>query len=330
MFAEQNEENENDNNEINPIPEEIHQNWSPSKTEEREGFMDVVKKAWDNDFQGNFMWMVKNKLKTLSKALSKLSKDNIGDVFETIKQMEKHTKQIEEQYENDSSDGNNDALDVDPTEEEVKNVIFSMDFILVLMGIMGTSFKLHGAPDQFSQIRPISLSKFTNKILSKIITIRLAPILPKLISENQSGFIKGRLITENILLTQEIVHGIKGGKDQGNLVMKLDMPKAYDKVSCVFLMSVLGKIRFREYFIELIYRLISDNWYYVIVNDSRHDFFYSSRGLKQGDPLSPTLFIIGAEVLTKVLNHLNNKKDFIGFNMSRNDPQVNHLCMLMT
>lgn len=67
-----------------------------------------------------------------------------------------------------------------------------------------------------------------------------------LISENQSGFLKGRLITENVQLAQEIVQDIKKKNIGGNMVMKLDMAKAYDRMSWPFLMAVLRRFGFNE------------------------------------------------------------------------------------
>nr|XP_016507263.1 PREDICTED: uncharacterized protein LOC107824954 [Nicotiana tabacum] len=87
------------------------------------------------------------------------------------------------------------------------------------------------SPSFFSQLRLISLSNFSNNIVSKIVTNRITLMLPKIISENQTGFMKGRLITENILLTQEIVKDIGKKNIGGNMVIKLDMDKEYDKIS---------------------------------------------------------------------------------------------------
>nr|XP_009771337.1 PREDICTED: uncharacterized protein LOC104221892 [Nicotiana sylvestris] len=87
------------------------------------------------------------------------------------------------------------------------------------------------SPCSFSDLRPISLSNFTAKIISKILSKRLNPILGKLISENQSGFVKGRLITENILLAQEIAQGVNKKNRGGNVIIKLDMTKAYERIS---------------------------------------------------------------------------------------------------
>ncbi|XP_069150536.1 uncharacterized protein [Solanum lycopersicum] len=180
-------------------------------------------------------------------------------------------------------------------------------------------------PSKLKDFRPISLSNFTNKIISKIISTRLTPILPFLVSENQSGFVKGRSISENIMLAQEVIHGIKLPKEGKNVVIKLDMIKAYDRVSWTYTCLVLRKMGFGEVFIDRIWRIMSNNWYSVVINGKRHGFFHSTRGLKQGDPLSPALFILGAEAFSRQLNSLYNNHDYIGFQMDSKGPQINHL-----
>ena len=106
-------------------------------------------------------------------------------------------------------------------------------------------------PNKLSEFRPISLSNFSNKIISKIFCFRLAGILPQFISENQSGFVKGRSISENIMLAQEIIHLIKQPNEGYNVVIKLDMAKAYDRVSWSYTCLVLRKMGFDENFITL-------------------------------------------------------------------------------
>lgn len=113
-------------------------------------------------------------------------------------------------------------------------------------------------PASFSDLRPISLSNFTNKIISKIISKRLNPLLPRLIYVNQSGFVSGRLITENVMLAQEIIHNISKINSGGNVVLKLDMAKAYDRLSWEFQENVLKKYDFANYWISLVSNLISN------------------------------------------------------------------------
>ncbi|XP_069152141.1 uncharacterized protein [Solanum lycopersicum] len=180
-------------------------------------------------------------------------------------------------------------------------------------------------PCRLKDFRPISLSNFTNKIISKILSTRLALILPSIVSANQSGFVKGRSIAENILLAQEIFHGIKKPKDGSNVVIKLDMVKAYDRVSWNYTCLVLRKMGFSEVFIDRVWRIMSNNWYSIVINGKRHGFFQSKRGLKQGDPLSPALFVLGAEILSRQLNLLYQNHQYKGFHMERKGPKINHL-----
>lgn len=86
-------------------------------------------------------------------------------------------------------------------------------------------------PSKLSEYRPIILSNFVNKVISKLLCLRLAAILTDLISLNQSGFVKGRRISKNIMLTPEIIHQIKKPVIGSNVMIKLDMAKAYDRVS---------------------------------------------------------------------------------------------------
>lgn len=88
-------------------------------------------------------------------------------------------------------------------------------------------------------MRPISLSNFINKVFSRFIHERLVGLLPNLISDEQAGFVKGRSIVENVFLTHEIITDIRLRRKAGpNVVIKLDMTKAYDRLSWIFLTKV--------------------------------------------------------------------------------------------
>jgi len=96
-------------------------------------------------------------------------------------------------------------------------------------------------PQSFSDLRPISLSNFLNKIISRLVHDRMEVLLPRLISQNQSEFVKGRNITENVLLAQEIVTDIRLRSKPDNVIIKLDMEKAYDRVDWRFFIKVMEK-----------------------------------------------------------------------------------------
>lgn len=116
----------------------------------------------------------------------------------------------------------------------------------------------------------------------------------------------------------------KKGKPD-NVVIKLDMAKAYDRVSWFFLMKVLRKMGFSNDLVDIIWRLISNNWYSVLINGQSHGFFHSTRGVKQGDPLSPALFILSAEVLSRSLNALFDDVQYVGYGLLKWSAQINHL-----
>lgn len=102
----------------------------------------------------------------------------------------------------------------------------------------------------------MNLSNFVNKIISRLLHQRIIRLLPSIISRNQSGSVKGRSITENVLLTQEIIKDINRRKKFHNVVIKMDMGKAYDKVSLVFLIKVLQRFGFSELLIDMVLRLV--------------------------------------------------------------------------
>lgn len=87
-------------------------------------------------------------------------------------------------------------------------------------------------PETIKHFRPISLCNVTYKIITKIIVNRIRPLLPDLISPNQSSFILGRTTTDNVIITQEIIHTLRNKKGKpGGMVFKIDLEKAYDFIS---------------------------------------------------------------------------------------------------
>lgn len=150
-------------------------------------------------------------------------------------------------------------------------------------------------------------------------------MLPMIISQEQARFVQGRSIIENVLMMQEIIAKImKRGKIH-NLVIKLDIMKAYDRVEWLYLLKVLRKMGFGEILIDMLFRLLNNNWYSLLLNRQPKGFFKSSKGIKQGDLVSPILFIIAAEVVSRALNELLQNRNFKVFEIPRGSPRLNHL-----
>lgn len=136
------------------------------------------------------------------------------------------------------------------------------------------------------------------KIVSKIIANYLKKVMGKLIGGTQSSFILGRQVVDNIILVQEVVHCIrrKIGKKCW-IVAKIDPEKAYDRIKWPFLSEVLRQMGFQELMIKLIMNCTTMTTFSVLRNREKLEGFTPSRGIRQGDPLFPYLFILCMEVL---------------------------------
>ena len=184
-----------------------------------------------------------------------------------------------------------------------------------------TSIPKVNNPESVAQFRLINLCNVIYKILSKVIVNRLKPILKSIIFETQSAFVADRLITDNILITFESLYLMKtqcSGKTSF-MALKLDMSKAYDKVEWVFLEKILLKMGFQDTWVDMIMQCIMTVSYSILVNGQPTGLIYPSRGLRQGDPLSPFLFLFCAKGLNALLCQAANNKEIRGYFICRVD-----------
>lgn len=175
--------------------------------------------------------------------------------------------------------------------------------------------------------RPISLCNVLYKLISKVLANRLKKILPDIISPSQSAFVPGRLITDNVLLSYELIHYLNSKRKgkEGLAAIKLDMSKAYDRVEWVFLQNMLIRMGFDIRWVRLIMNCVTSVTYKIKVNGEYTPQILLQRGLRQGDPLSPYLFILCAEGLSAMLQKAEKEGKIEGIKICREAPRVNHL-----
>ncbi|CAL2231440.1 unnamed protein product [Prunus armeniaca] len=163
-------------------------------------------------------------------------------------------------------------------------------------------------------------------VISKIIVARLRSILPMLISPNQISFVPGRHITDNILIAQELMHKFKVSKGKkGFLAWKIDLSKAYDKLNCHFIEVVLAELGLPVALRRLIMHCVSTVKYQICINGELTISFTPMNGIRQGDPLSPYLFVLCVEKLSHIIFDLVQKGSWKAVKSSQSGPMVSHL-----
>ncbi|OMO70992.1 reverse transcriptase [Corchorus capsularis] len=182
-------------------------------------------------------------------------------------------------------------------------------------------------PTSVSHFRPINLCNFIYKVISKVMVNRMQPFLGELISEQQSAFVAQRMIHDNILIANEAFHHMRLKKRgrKYEVAMKLDMNKAYDRVEWDFLRSVLLKLGFDPLWVSWILECVSTVSYSLILNGKQAFNIFPSRGLRQGDPLSPYLFLFVVDVLSRSVQQKVLDGSISGIQLSRQSPMLTHL-----
>ena len=181
-------------------------------------------------------------------------------------------------------------------------------------------------PEVIGNYRPISLCNAIYKIITKVIVARVRPLLDKLISPCQATFIPGRHGVDNTIIAQELIHTIGRTKGKrGYMAIKIDLEKAYDKIEWSFIREMLINFNFPNRLSDLILSCVTSMSTSLLFNGASLEPFKPSRGIRQGDPISPYLFILCMEYLGLLIEEKCQGKLWHPVKASRSGPSFSHL-----
>jgi hypothetical protein len=180
------------------------------------------------------------------------------------------------------------------------------------------------SPFEINDYRPISLVGCLYKLIAKVLATRLAEVLNPIVASTQSAFLKGRLLVDGVLVVNEVVDLAKKS-GSSCLIFKVDFEKAYDSVEWSFLDYMLGRFGFSDKWRAWIRACVFAGNMSILVNGSTTTEINIQRGLKQGDPLAPFLFILVAEGLGGLMKKAVELNRFKGFKVGSNEVVVSHL-----
>ncbi|MCH81570.1 hypothetical protein A2U01_0002360, partial [Trifolium medium] len=239
------------------------------------------------------------------------STQNLINVAETVQVVQNKIDQA-----------NHDYLNMDFTAEEVVTAIKDMKS-LAAPGPDGLPARFYHT---YWDIVGQDITNVVLQIITKTIANRLKSILPNIISPNQSAFVPGRLITDNTIIAHEIFHYLSQTTRQtGYVGIKTDMAKAYDRLEWGFLQATLQAMNFPQKMINTIMKCVTSVSFSILVNGKPTKSFLPERGLRQGDPLSPYLFIICADVFSALITKAQQDKLIQGVKIAPRAPEITHL-----
>ncbi|KAJ0837719.1 putative RNA-directed DNA polymerase [Helianthus annuus] len=179
-------------------------------------------------------------------------------------------------------------------------------------------------PVSLENYRPINLVGVISKVVSKVIANRMRKVMDNIISEAQSAFLRGRYILDGPLIVNELISWSRKKKSKA-FILKIDFEKAYDNVNWKFVVNILHQMGFPPKWCSWIMGILESASSSVLVNGAPTYTFKCEKGMRQGDPLSPFLFLVVMEALSCMMHSAREEGLVKGIALPNNGPTISHL-----
>ncbi|KAJ4757665.1 RNA-directed DNA polymerase (reverse transcriptase)-related family protein [Rhynchospora pubera] len=181
-------------------------------------------------------------------------------------------------------------------------------------------------PESPSDYRPLSIGNVLYRLTMKIIAERLRPYMRKIISHEQTAFVKGKCISDNIILVREILHSFRQQNfKQKAFLLKADITKAFDKLNWQFLQQAMQYLNMPGKITRILKNSYECAKVTIRVNGVGDGFIVPTQGVRQGCPMSPYVFIMAMEILTRVMTKAMAHGQIKGVKVAENGPRISHV-----
>ncbi|VFQ88789.1 unnamed protein product [Cuscuta campestris] len=260
-----------------------------------ENFNGLVSQFWEAGVVGSKQFSLCSKLKRLKPSLKSLNKQAFGHISRRAMEAKEEYGLVMKQK-NRRKNTVGFLVREDGSKTTSKDEVASI-FVDYFTTLFGTT----------SSVEPIELESLTagTRVPSSAQSTLLASVTPEEVREavfDIGAFVPGRSLVDNFLLAQHLIRDYAVKRSTPSCLIKLDITKAYDTVSWSFLQGVMHGLGFPPRFVSLIMECASSASSSIMVNGDSHGFFASQRGLRQGDPMAPTLFLFCIEYFSRLLN----------------------------